>query len=124
MIEGFARSKVADMQVHVSDGGSGWHPVPPSSTRRGNDILDIQRLRCHEQFDAPLSPERSRPIGVDLDAESVRVGEVERLTDQVIRHSDTDATFRDVHGKSAECGTIGQQNGEMIQAERAAPWPA
>ena len=68
-------------------------------------------------------PRRARSIGVDLDTQPIGVREVQRLAHEVIRHADPDLLRGQVRGKAAEGRAVGQEQCEVIQAERAAPRP-
>ena len=47
-------------------------------------IVEVERKRGHLQHAVLLRPLAARPIVVELDAVAVRVGEVERLADQMV----------------------------------------
>ena len=62
-------------------------------------------------------PGAARSIGVDLNAETIRVREVQRLAHQVVGHADTYRRRRDACGELPECGAFGRGR-QVKQAER------
>ena len=113
--------QAADVQVHVADCGAGRQALPVKVARSGRETLHIQRLGCHHQFTIALTPGASRPVGVDLDAEAIRIPQVQRFAHEVIGHPRTHAEIPQVSDELPEGGPLGQKHGEVIQSERAPP---
>ncbi len=59
--------------------------VGPTATRRG--ARRIQGIDAHVQAAVHDRPFRARPIAVDLDAVAVRIAEIDRFADAVIRRT-------------------------------------
>ena len=66
-----------------------------------------------------MTPAVARAIGVDLDAEAIRIGQVKGFAHQVIGHPDPQVERGDVGGKASEGRPIRQQEGQVEQPERA-----
>ena len=50
-----------------------------------NQVVEVEWQRAHP-IDATL-PDLARPVGVDLDSVVIRIAQVERLADEVVRGS-------------------------------------
>ena len=66
-----------------------------------------------------MLPLRARPIGVDLDSQSIRIGQIERLADGVIRAVGVLTLHAQVRDEAPQRGAIGQEDREVIQTEQA-----
>jgi hypothetical protein len=77
--ERFGLVEIADVQVDVPHRGAIGHPGPFGLAARCDHVGDVERLGGHDQLRAPGSPCRAGAIGVDLYAEAIRIGQVERL---------------------------------------------
>jgi hypothetical protein len=63
-----------------------------------------------------------RPVNIDLDAETVRIGQVQRLTHRMIRHADQKPLIKRVRGEAPECRSIRKQDCEMEQPVSSGAW--
>ena len=102
-VEGGRAGHVGDLQMHMTDAGLGrasrrgarpWDCASRSSTSNGSVTMFTPW-----PSGGPL-PLRARPVRVDLDAQSVRIAQVQRLGDAVVgRAVDRPAGARDApHG--------------------------
>ncbi len=95
------------------------HSGPLLSARGREHAVGVQRIGRHGELAVGVVPLRPRAVGVDLDAESVGIAQIERLADQMIRRSGAHADAGHMSQEAAERGAVGEQNGEMIEAEPA-----
>lgn len=77
-------------------------------------------IRGHHQLAPCATPRVARAIGVHLNAEIVRILEVERLAHQVVRRPGTRANLGQMPNESAERRAIGPQHGKVVEPEPAA----
>jgi len=91
MVERLGVRQAPDMQVHMAHRRAWRRAVPAGATGGGDHALDVERVAGHGELTIVVSPGVARPIDVDLDAQAVRVGQIERLADQVIGHADANA---------------------------------
>ena len=77
-------------------------------------------IRRHRELALVIAPRIARPVRVHLDAKPVRIGEVDRFTHEMIGHSRICANLGEMSDEASEECTIGEQNGEVIQAEQPA----
>ena len=121
VVEGLGGSEIADVQVHVADRRAGRHPGPGGAACGGHHAAHVERRRRHEQLPRRVAaPRRARPIGIHLDAEAVRIRQVDRFADRVIRRSSVDPERAEVRDESSERRAIGQQDREVIETEESA----
>jgi hypothetical protein len=71
----------------------------------------------HVQLTILVLPLRARPIRVDLYPQTVRVGQVERFADRVIRAAGVFAEPSKMRDEASQRRTIGHEDGEVIEAE-------
>ena len=76
--------EVADVQVHVADHRARRHAGPRRVAGGTHQVVDVHRVGRDHQLAADPAPRLARPVGVDLDAEAVRIAEVQRLADEVV----------------------------------------
>lgn len=82
--EGGGSREVPHVQVDVTDGRAGRHPVPRDTARSLEQPGDIHRIGSHHQLASDPPPGATRPVGADLDAKIVGVLQVERFADEVV----------------------------------------
>jgi hypothetical protein len=121
MIERRRLGEVSHVQVNGPDDRAGGLSHPRLASADGDEIVHVERDRRHRQLARFVTPRRTRTVGVHLDADAVGIAEVERLADEMIRHSGALADLGQMTQEAAEGRTIGQQNGEVIQTDAAAP---
>src|SRR6202008_776241 len=78
-------------------------------------------IRLHEELTLVVPPRVARPVGVDLDAEPVRIGEIHRFADEMIGHPGVRADLTEVRDESSERRSIGEENCEVVETEQSAP---
>jgi len=117
--------EIAHVKMHVSDDRSRGCSAPSLVAGLLQQPCDVQRIRCHHQLPSHSAPALARPVGVDLDAQTVRILEVQRLAHQVIAGSWARADLSQVPDQPAERCAVGQQNGEVIETQGSPPgnWP-
>ena len=118
--EPFARREVAHVQVHVPDRCARWHTAPLFAAGRAHERIDVERIHRRDELSVAVPPRIARPVGVDLDAESVGIGQVHRLAIQVVGHPRVAAGLEDVLQETPERGAVRKQQREVIQAESPA----
>src|SRR5215203_1054030 len=121
MVEGRGFLQVSHVQMHVTHCRACRHSVPRRVASPRDDALDIKRIGCHHELPFDGLPHLSGTIGVDLDAESVWIVEIERLAHLVIRHADAHVLRREVREEPPERSALGQQDREVKQPEGASP---
>jgi hypothetical protein len=94
--------------------------MPLRCSPAGDDRRDIDRIGRHHQLAALSSPTLARPVGVDLDAEPVRIGEIERLADQVVARAGVDPEVRQMLDEAAQRRPVREQDREVEEPEPAA----
>lgn len=119
--EGGGLCDVPHVQVHVADGGPGGHPDPRLAAGRGDEAGHVDRIGRHHQFAPHSPPALARTIRIHLDAEVVRILEVEGLAHEVIAGARTRTDLAKVAHEAAERWTVGEENGEVVEPETAAP---
>src|SRR5690606_34709307 len=112
--------EIADMEVDVPHRRPRGHALPLRTARRGHHGVDVDRIGGHDQFAAEAPPARARPVGVDLDAEPDRVGEVEGLADEMVAGAGGNTELREVPDEATECGAVGEEQSEVEEPEPAA----
>src|SRR4051794_40655170 len=105
--------------MHVTEHCSRRNSVPLLSICCCDEILNVQRFRSHLDLVVHSRPGRSVAIGIYLDAQPVRVGEVNGFADEVIRHSSVRANLSEMLDERTECTAAGQQDREMIKTKKA-----
>ena len=82
----------------------------------GEDAAHVERQSRHPLEDLSF-PHLPRAVPVDLDAVPVRVAEVDRLADEVVREADQrHAVAAGVGEPAREVDALGQQQGEVVEA--------
>src|SRR5689334_13584754 len=88
MVETSRALQVGDIEMYVADHGSSRNAGPVESAgtvlRGAQQTLLVERNGRHRQLSVVVRPRRAWAIGVDLDAQSVRVREVDRLADEMV----------------------------------------
>src|SRR5438034_151241 len=87
VIERLGLPDVADVQVDVTDRGPLGRSGPRLIAGRGDDTVDVEWNRGHAELPLLLAPSAARPVRVHLDAEVVRILEIDRFAHEVIRHA-------------------------------------
>ena len=112
---------IADPQMDVTDDAVFRRALPAGVAirHRGDEVRDVEPQRRHLDRRAVPFPALVRTIGIDFDAIAFRVGEVERLADQVIRGAvDGNLPVDGVPDPAAEIGARGQQERGVEKAGR------
>src|SRR5690349_21252579 len=117
--------KVGDMKMDMPDDRPARHSLPRRAlhTLHGGlqHALDVERNGGHHQQAIAILPARARAVGVDFDPEPVRIGEIDGLADEVVRHSSVGAELLEVREEAPERGPIGQEDREVIQTDAPSP---
>src|SRR3954469_13427225 len=119
MIEVLRDLEASDRQMYMAHRRSRRRPFPRDSPTRRNDVRDVECLGCHCHFATVSAPRVPRSIGVDLDPQTVRVPQIQRLTDKMIGSPEAHGTFREMSSESPKRSTIWQKDREVIQTECA-----
>jgi hypothetical protein len=109
--------QVADVQVHVADGGAGGHPRPRLAARGAHQVVQVERLGGHHELPLLDAPGGARPVGVHLDPQPVGVLQVERLAHPVVRRAGALADLRQVRHEAPQRGAVGEEDGEVVQPQ-------
>ena len=96
------------------------HSGPGDSSARGHDLRDIDRIGRHHELASVAAPALARPVGIDLDAEPVRIGEIERFADQVVAGAGVHPEVGEMVNEPAERRPVRQQDREVEEPEPAA----
>lgn len=85
-VEGYRLVQIGHVQMYVTDARQRGEALPGAVTtvQFSQQAIDVQRLGRHPQLTIELRPFPAWPVGVDLDAVAVGIGEVEGFTDQVV----------------------------------------
>ena len=121
VVERLGSRQIADVKVHVAHGRTLGGTAPFVALVRREQTADVERLGGHHQFVAPVRPRGPGPVCVDLNPKAVRVTQVQRFADGVVGHAWSQPQTEQVCGKTPERHSVGQEQGEVIQAESAAP---
>src|SRR5690606_34719945 len=75
---------IADLKVYVADAALFGKADPGGAFGGSEQILYVERIGAH--FDAAIRavPARDGTVGIDLDAIAFRIGEIDRLADDVV----------------------------------------
>src|SRR5262245_11364359 len=84
VIERVGGFEIAHLQVHMTERRARWKAGPRLIAAGRHEIPKIQSLRGHEDFLTANAPRRTRPVGIDLDAETIWIPQVDCLADRVI----------------------------------------
>jgi hypothetical protein len=122
MIERRGAIEVTDMEMNVPHGCSCHDVSPRLVATGGDDVIDVQRF----SRDVKLAVGVSAPFGawavrVDLDAQAVRISQVDRFADRMVRDPGNGTLPERVSKESTKSRPIRQQNCEMEQTESPAP---
>src|SRR5690348_2519598 len=117
MIELRRPVEVGHMQMDMAYHRAGGHTSPAHAARallRGlDDALHIERNRRHGQLPIVLGPSRAGAVGIDLDPQTVWIGEIYRLAHEMIRHPGIGPELLEVAEEAAKRRTLGKEDGEM-----------
>ena len=102
MVERLRFAEVSNVQMDVPHRRARGGAVPGLAPTRGNDALDVQRVRSHRKFTAALLPAIAWSVGVHLDSQSIGIPQVQCLAHQVIGHRNSNIESSQVCGKAAE----------------------
>ena len=105
------------MQVHVTDHRASGHSPPVRVAPFAHEAVDVDRVGGHEELIVAHLPAAARAIGVDLDAESVGVVQVERFADEVIALPGANGHPSEVRHEPPQVCACGEEDGKVIEAE-------
>jgi len=119
--EGLGHREVGDLQVHVAEHGALGHlRLVRIPSGLGEQALEVERQRRHLELAARVGPLLARAVAVQLDPVPLRVGEVQRLADEVVgRAAQVPAGLEDAPERACEVYPPGNEQGEMEEARRA-----
>ena len=103
----------------MADGGAARQPVPLFRSSSSHQVGQIEGLGRHHDLASAYRPAFAGAIGVHLDPEPVRIGEIERLADEMIGGSRVGAHPVEMGDEPAERRAVGQQDREVIETEPA-----
>jgi hypothetical protein len=89
----------------------------PITVPFGIPLHGVERISGHAQIEPVHLPFAARTIGVDLDAESIGIREIQRLAHEMVGHAEVDARLMQVQHRAAERRAVGQQDGEVEEPE-------
>src|SRR5262245_24907122 len=119
-IEPLSLVQVRHVQMHVPDDGAAGEAGACPASRVRQQPLQIEWIRAHAQVVANEWPLDARSIAIDLDAVAVRIGEVDRLADAVVRGALQDrAGLHEPAYRLPQIGARWRQYREMVKAGRA-----
>ncbi len=118
-VEPVGRLEIPDVQVDVPHHRACRHAGPRRVTAGRHDRMRVERLGRHHELAVGVLPRRTLAVGIDLDAESVGIREIERFAHQVVRHPGPFAACRQVREQAPERRAIGQQDREVEKPEAA-----
>src|ERR1700738_157503 len=76
-------------------------------------------VRGHVKLTLVITPRVTRSVRVDLDAESIRVGEIHSFTHELIRHPGVDAGLCEMRDEPSERRAIRKQDRKVVQAQQS-----
>ena len=91
----------------------------PASVRNPGKILEPERGGADVQIAAVVLPGGTVAIRVDLDRQSIGIGEIESLTDEMICGAKRNVVAHEVPDVTAQIFTGGQKKRRVIQPETA-----
>ena len=107
MIERLGGRYVIDVKMDMPEDGAARHAAPALAARGFQQIFDIEMVGRHVQLTLVVAPRSARPVGVNFDAESVGVGEINGFADEVIRHAGVGADLAQVSDESSKRCAVG-----------------
>src|SRR5665647_413343 len=109
---------VSDIEMHVADDCADRHSFPFPALCRCYQILNIERLRCHLDLVVDGRPRGAIAVGIYLDSKPIGIGEVNRLTDQMVRHPGVRTDVGEMLDKCTKGRSVRQKYREVIEAEQ------
>src|SRR5882672_908812 len=107
--------------MYVTDRRPAREPVAVAAAVLRENPIEIERVGAHLEPPVHHRPLGARPIAIDLDAVAVRIGEIQRLADAVIRNTLQHAVGLDHPAQRAPAiAARRHENREVIEAGRAA----
>src|SRR5665647_2402672 len=100
---------VSDIEMHVADDCADRHSFPFPALCRCYQILNIERLRCHLDLVVDGRPRGTIAVGIYLDSKPIGIGEINRLTDQMVRHAGIRADIGEMLDECAERPSVRQE---------------
>ncbi len=123
MIEVSGTGEVSDVQVQVPHNRPRWHALPRCTLGRCDHRCEIERVRGHQELTSESPPFGARAVPIHLDSQSIRIGEIERLTDQMVTGTCWCPDGGQVSDEPSKRRPVREQDGEMIEPQ-ARTWPA
>jgi len=119
LIERFGRVDAGDPEVDVADDCGRRHADPWRLVlgELGHQALEVQWVGGHAQPAVLTRPSGAWAVGVQLDAIAFRVGQVERLADEVVGGAlERIAVLEQIAQGAGEVAAGGEQDGEVVEA--------
>src|SRR6266508_6450711 len=91
VIEGLSLIDVGDVEMDMTHDRSPRYPAPALAIRGRDKARHVERIRRHRQLAILVLPPAAGTVGVNFNAESVRIGEIQRFAHEVVGHSGVDA---------------------------------
>jgi hypothetical protein len=118
-VEARRQVEVADVEMQVPDPRRRRHAAPRLVARRVEEPAQIERVRRHHQLAAHPPPAARRPVGVHLDAQAVRVPQIQRLAHQVIAGAELEPQGARVRQEASERPAVREQQREVVETRAA-----
>ncbi|MEZ4570952.1 MAG: hypothetical protein R2849_11615 [Thermomicrobiales bacterium] len=120
-IERLGSFEVAHPKVDVADLRAVRHARPAVLTviQQPEQVLEIDRVAGHPNDPVVDRPGRAGPIGIDLYSVSVRIVEVERLADGMVRLPERQSAIDQMPGEACQVRTRRQQDREVVETGSA-----
>lgn len=119
MVEARCLAEISDIEMNVPHHGSGRHTVPRAS-RRTKQVFKVERLNDRDELAVVVYPLFAGTISVDLDADSIRIDQIQSFAAKVIGRTSTCTDSLQMRDEAAEMGPCGQQQCEMVEPKTLA----
>jgi hypothetical protein len=103
------------MEMDMAHHRASREPAPGARARQPDQAGQIQRVGGHHQFTADPLPGASRPIGVDLDAQVVRILKIQRFADEVVGGAEPGVDLPKVSHQPAERRAVRHEQGKVVE---------
>ena len=83
MVKRLGALQTSYVEMYVPHGCARRRSIPLLSTTGGDHARDVERIRRHREFAVVTLPRTARPVGINLDSQSV--GDPNRHSDSLTR---------------------------------------
>ncbi|CAN5842297.1 hypothetical protein BH24GEM1_BH24GEM1_22260 [soil metagenome] len=120
MVESGGNIEIVDVEMDVAHPGAPGSSAPRLSPAGSDEVVQVEEVGRHREGAALCAPRGPRPVGIDLDAQAVGIGEVQRLAHEVVRRSGVFPDGAEVRHEAAERRPAREKQGEVVESEAPA----